>query len=73
MKVKIKTLEELGGKRPPGWNRDGRMDYLYGQTVEVRDKELDMKNPNYILYAVQDDNCSQIWFVDNNEIVEEIE
>lgn len=39
---RVKTLEELGGRRPHSWNGSGMMDYLYGMELnsEVARKQL---------------------------------
>jgi hypothetical protein len=42
MLVRIKTLKEFGGSRPAGWSTFGSMDYLYGQTIEVKHEHDDM-------------------------------
>lgn len=33
--VRVKTYDELGGRRPYLWNSEGRMDYLYGTEQKV--------------------------------------
>jgi len=36
MKIRVKSFEEFGGRRPDTWNDKGDMDWLYGQVVEAR-------------------------------------
>lgn len=34
VRIRVKTEKELGG-RPPSWNENGKMDYLFGKEVEA--------------------------------------
>jgi hypothetical protein len=40
-RLRVKTLEELGGERPAEWNNKGLMDYLYGKVVEGESTQED--------------------------------
>lgn len=40
VKLRIKTFEEFGNKRPRSWNGMGEMDYLYGMEFTVPDRSV---------------------------------
>lgn len=68
MKVRIKTLEEFGGKRPGGWCDGGEMDFLFGAEIDVKPTTEEADEGLFVTVSSEKAACG--WCLDRSDFAE---